>query len=43
MVFEPAEDTILIWVGGPRLGGVAGDIELVGEETSECEAGGVGR
>ena len=42
MVFEPAEDTILAllceWSGG-----VTGDMELAGEETSESNEGGVGR
>jgi hypothetical protein len=45
IVFEPADDTILTWPreGSMEGGGVAGDIEFVGEETSECDAGGVGR
>ena len=42
MVLKPAEDTILAlpckWSSG-----VAGDMELAGEETSESTEGGVGR
>lgn len=42
MVLEPAEDTIFALLREAS-DGVTGDIELAGEETSECKAGGVGR
>ena len=42
MVLEPADDTIFASLRDGS-SGVAGDIELAGEDTSECTAGGVGR
>ena len=42
MVLKPVEDTILVLLC-KLLSGVAGDMELAGEEMSKSTKGGVGR